>query len=329
MGRPKGRFSDLPRYMTARESGGKVHYYYQPPGGAGKKRPLGTDLAEAMRRFALLRAGDIGNGFDAVSTAYLKHCKEVLSDGSYRHYDTAITTLSESFGKATLEQIEPKHIKQYIRLRSKKAAALFEKRILSAMWNWAREEGHTTAANPCTGVKFSKAEKKNFGRIGNRERYVTDAEFQEVLLRADPVIQDAMELGYYTGQRPGDLLKMTRQDIKEGTLLIVQEKTGAKVPISIGGKLKSVLERALARPRRIQSMYVIANANGQRLTYDAFNKRFAKARGNADWQFRDIRAKTATDLPDIRRAQQLLGHSKETTTTIYRRSKGTPVAPHE
>lgn len=326
MGRPKGRFPDLPPRMTGRISGGKVRYYYQA---AGKKKPLGTDKAEALRQWAILSAGSIGTAFPAVADAYLEHLKPLLADTSLRHYSTALDALCLTFKKANLEQIEPRHVKQYIRRRTKKGAALFEKRILSAMWNWAREEGLTKAPNPCTGIRFSQAERKAIGKLGKRDRYVTDAEFEEVLLRADPELQDAMELGYLTGQRPGDLLKMTKHDMRDGTLLIVQEKTGAKVPIRIEGRLKRVLERALARPRRIQSIYIIATKDGQRLTYNQLNDRFVKARGDADWQFRDIRAKTSTDLPTIRQAQELLGHTKETTTTIYRRSKGTPIAPLE
>jgi integrase len=325
MGRPKGRFRDLPEHMTARESGGKLHYYHQAN---GKKTALGTDKAEALRKWAILEAGTIGSGFMAVSDAYETYVlKHFTSSSSKRHYFTALNALRKAFGKARLEQIEPRHVKDYIRRRSKKGAALFEKRVLSALFNWAREEGLTTAQNPCSGVKFSKVEKKAIGKLGKRDRYVTDAEFREVLLRADPILQDAMELAYRTGQRPGDVLKMTRQDMRDGTLMVVQDKTGAKVPIKIEGRLKVALERAVARPRRIQSLYIVADEDGQRLTYNALNKRFVKARGDADWQFRDIRAKTATDQPDLRKAQGLLGHAKETTTTIYRRSTGLPHSP--
>jgi integrase len=324
MGRPKGRYPDLPPHMTARMSGGRLHYYYQA---GGRKKPLGTDKAEALRLWAIEEAGSIGSGFVPVSDAYEKHIMPHLSASSARHYALALENLRLAFGKGSLEQIEPVHVKQYIRRRSKKGAALFEKKVLSAMFNWAREEGLTKAPNPCAGIKFSQAERKVIGKLGKRDRYVTDAEFETVLLKADPILQDAMDLAYLTGQRPSDLLKMTRQDMRDGTLLIVQEKTGAKVPIRIEGKLKRVLERALARPRRIQSMYIIATEDGQRLSYDALNRRFVKARGDADWQFRDIRAKTATDLPDIKRAQGLLGHSNEQTTTIYRRSKGVAIAP--
>lgn len=310
--------------MTGRESGGKVHYYHQR---AGKKKPLGTDKAEALRQWAILEAGSIGSGFIPVADAYEKHMKPHLADNSRRHYAIALDNLRLAFGKGNLEQIEPVHVKQYIRRRTKKGAAIFEKKVLSALFNWAREEGLTKASNPCHGIKFSQAERKVIGKLGKRDRYVTDTEFHEVWTRADPLMQDVMDLAYRTGQRPSDVLKMTRQDIRDGTLMVVQAKTGAKVPIRIEGKLKTVLERALARPRAIQSMFIVANPKGQRLSYDAMHKRFLKALGDGKWQFRDIRAKTATDLPDIKRAQGLLGHATEQTTTVYRRSKGLPIAP--
>jgi integrase len=324
MGRPKGRFPDLPPHMTARQSGGKVHYYHQRN---GKKKPLGPDKAAALRQWAILEAGSIGSGFVAVADAYEEHMKPHLADNSRRHYRIALDNLRLAFSKGALEQIEPIHVKQYIRRRSKKGAAIFEKKVLSALFNWAREEGLTKAPNPCHGIKWSKAERKVIGKLGKRDRYVTDAEFQEVWEKGDYILQDCMDIAYLTGQRPGDVLKMTRQDMREGTLLVAQIKTSAKVPIRIEGKLKRVLERALARPRRIQSMYIVSTPDGQKVSYDQLRDRFAKARGDADWQFRDIRAKTATDLPDIARAQHLLGHAQETTTAIYRRSKGLPVSP--
>jgi integrase len=324
MGRPKGRFSDLPPHMTGRESGDKVHYYHQRD---GKKTPLGTDKAAALRKWAALEAGGIETGFLTVSDAYRDHVKKHLTPESYNHYRIALDNLDGSFGKGKLEQILPVHVKSYILERTKKGAALFEKRVLSAMWNWAREKGITACSNPCAGVKFSKSEKKSLGKLGKRDVYVTDAMFSETYLRAEWMLQDCMDFALLTAQRPSDLLKMKRADIRDGALWVVQIKTGARVGIRIEGELKRVLERVLARPRRIQSMYIIADEDGQRWTYAALNKAFGKARGDAKWQFRDIRAKAASDSPDLKAAQGLLGHANETTTTVYRRSKGTPVAP--
>jgi hypothetical protein len=61
--------------------------------------------------------------------------------------------------------------------------------------------------------------------------------------------------------------------------------------------------------------------------YSAFNTRFREARGEAAWQLRDIRAKTASDSPNLKAAQALLGHETETTTAaVYRRAKGSIVS---
>jgi hypothetical protein len=76
-------------------------------------------------------------------------------------------------------------------------------------------------------------------------------------------------------------------------------------------------------------MYLICDRRGQRVLLQALEDRFRKARGDATWQFRDIRAKTSTDMPDLKKAQLLLGHANETTTTIYRRSKSAVVDPQE
>lgn len=70
--------------------------------------------------------------------------------------------------------------------------------------------------------------------------------------------------------------------------------------------------------------------NEQRLSYGALRTRFDKARkaANVDFQFRDIRAKTATDTEDLARSQQLLGHKTRSMTEHYtRHRKGAKVEP--
>jgi integrase len=61
---------------------------------------------------------------------------------------------------------------------------------------------------------------------------------------------------------------------------------------------------------------------------DNLEKRFAKARGEATWQLRDIRAKSITDENDLRTASQRAGHANEQITAeVYRRIKGDLVSP--
>lgn len=334
MGRRKWVWTDLPPRMKARKlASGKVLYYYQA---GGKQIPLGANRISALEEWARLEAGGTKAAlFPRITAIYRKSpAFTALAHSTRQHYVIALDNLDRAFKAFRLEQIEPKNVKDYIRKRSKKGAALFEKRVGSAFFNWAREEGHTNVDNPFRGVKFSRAESR--GHPGGRRKvYVTDEQYRDVWKRGDEILQDAMDLALHTGQRPGDILKARRQDIEEvaidgrpaRVLWIVQEKTGEKVGISIEGELERVLQRVLSRERPVSSLYLIADRRGQRVLYNALNVRFRKARGNAAWQFRDIRAKTASDMPDLKKAQLLLGHAAETTTNIYRRARGTVVAP--
>lgn len=121
---------------------------------------------------------------------------------------------------------------------------------------------------------------------------------------------------------------MTRQDIRDGCLWVTQDKTGAKLRIEAVGGFKEALERILTRARTVQSVYLVADQKGQRITVDRLQKAFQVARGSMRWQFRDIRKKTATDVDELRGAQRLLGHANETTTArVYRQVKGEKVKP--
>ena len=322
MGRPKTAWPDLPPRMSARKlASGKVLYYYQAQ---GKKRPLGANLLAAKQEWARLESGTLSNAFPNVAKQYRAAVYPNLAVSTRGLYETCLRNLELAFRGFTLEQIEPQDVKSYIRRRTKKRSAMTEKRVLSALYSWARGEGVTSVPNPCAGVRFSKSEQKGFA--SKRSRYVTDAEFAEVHARGDDVLQDAMDLALLTGQRPSDLLKAKRQDIKEGVLWVVQSKTGATVGIRVEDALQRVIDRILARKR--PSMYLLSDRNGQRVLYGALHRRFLVALGDADWQFRDLRAKAGSDSPSLKDAQLLLGHTTEqTTAAVYRRSKRAAVAP--
>ena len=137
-----------------------------------------------------------------------------------------------------------------------------------------------------------------------RFRYITDAEFDQVKAQAHFTVIDAMDLALLTGQRPADVLKLKRTDIRDGALRIVQNKTGQRLGVEVTGQLAAVIARITERPRRAISAWLIQDENGQPLTQFALRARFDKARTLAkiDFQFRDIRAKAATDTGDLAHA---------------------------
>lgn len=124
-------------------------------------------------------------------------------------------------------------------------------------------------------------------------------------------------------QRPADVLKIRLTDIRDGALWVVQNKMGARIGVEITGELAAVIARISERPRRAISPYLIQDENGQPLTYFALRSRFDKARelAGVSFQFRDIRAKAATDTGDLAHSQKLLAHKNREMTEHYVRAR--------
>jgi len=166
-----------------------------------------------------------------------------------------------------------------------------------------------------------------------RDRYVTDAEYQAVLKHAEPALKDAMELAYLTGQRPADIFGWKLSDISEGYLHVRQGKTGKALRIAITGELAGLIDRIKRRPRKATGVYLVQTETGQKLSYTMFRRRFANAKRAAkiegektDWQFRDLRAKNASDSGSLAEAQERLGHESSSTTKKHYR-RGEKVSP--
>ena len=133
-------------------------------------------------------------------------------------------------------------------------------------------------------------------------------------------------------KRPSDVRKMRWDHIKDRHIEIQQEKTRKKLRIEIIGELERVLDRI--RKRGVLGMTILTDPKGQPLNqFGHFRNQFNKARDAAEeearklgiqftrFQFRDLRAKAATDLEDDLHAKNLLDHRSVSTTTAYLRSR--------
>ena len=97
-----------------------------------------------------------------------------------------------------------------------------------------------------------------------------------------------------------------------------------------GDELASTIARINERPRKAISGYLIQDESSQPLTQGALRSRFDKARtlAKVDFQFRDIRAKAATDTGDLAHSQSLLGHKNREMTEHYVKARtGARVKP--
>ncbi len=368
MGRKPTRWQHLPPMMRARPRGRKIFYYLDTGEKPRKEIPLGSDYVLAVHKWSTLTertAPEAGKGtFPWVVERYWEMVIPSKAPGTQIGNEKERDWLLKYFGNppAPLDQIEPAHIKGYMRWRvqeTRKAAeaknaariaagaaalpisptigqtrANREKALFSHIWNFAREEGYTKLPNPCQGVKGFRED--------GRDVLVDDESLAKVMKHATQPLRFALRLAHLTGQRPGDLRRMSEADLARGYLMVKQGKTGAKVRIVIEGELKALLEEMASykadrtRDSNIKPIALLVNERGQALTQAMLRDRFDEAREAAGieknlFQFRDLRAKAATEADEAdgtRAAQGLLGHATEAMTADYIRHKvGKKVRP--
>lgn len=336
MGRKPTKNLNLPPRMRARKQrSGKVYYYYDLAEIPRREIPLGADYALAVKRWAELEIDAKPRHVTIITFRYVaeRYQREVIptkSDATQRDNLRELANLYKFFDNppAPLEQIQPVHIRQYLDWRrGARIRANREKALFSHIWNKAREWGYTALHNPCQGVKGYKET--------GRDVYVEDAQYRALWEAADEPTRDAIDLAYLTGQRPADTLKFNETDIRDGALLVAQNKTGKRLRIAIIGELAKVIDRIMERKRayKVRNLALICKEDGQPLTKCALRKRFDKARAVAgvSFQFRDLRAKAGTDkanAKDLREAQKQLGHKTIQMTEHYVRNRlGEKVEP--
>lgn len=316
MGRKRQGNHDLPPRLHMK---GARYYYVTFVDGKRHWLALGDDRVEALRRWAELEGRGLDSDikrFDIIAARFQRDEFPRLSPRTQHDYERAIRNLMPVFGNMPIDAIRPVHIVEYLRKRGEasKVQANREIATFSTIFNRAREWGFTQGTNPCEGVRRHREEA--------RSRYVTNEEYLAVWERADDATRDAMDIALLTGQREGDVLKILVSDIRAGVLHIRQNKTQTPLRIPVVGELEEVVSRILARPQRMAA-YLIQTGNGQSLTADALRKKFRKAKDAAEveFQFRDLRAKAATDVESLERAQKLLGHKTRGMTEDYVRNR--------
>lgn len=364
MGRKPSRWANLPKGMRARPRYNKIFYYLDTGEKPRKEIPLGSDYHAAVAEWAKLTSKQVPKAAEKTLAASIEgYIRDVLPTKAPRtraDNEKEIAWLLKFFNDppAPLEDIEPTMVKQYMRWRCSEARRIAEeknaervkadrapqpipdnighvranrdKALLSHIWNYAREEGHTAKSNPCAGIHSFHEEGRDSA---------PDAElFQRVYDAGDVPVQFALRLANITGQRPADVVGMSEANISDGMLTVRQGKTGMKLRIIVEGDLAVLIDdiKAYKKTLRVYNLALLVNEKGQALTMHALRNRFDDARARAGcekdlFQFRDLRAKAATETDEangVKAAQALLGHTTEGMTAEYiRRKVGKKVSP--
>lgn len=239
-----------------------------------------------------------------------------------------IKLLRAVLGEIFPRQFVPRHGYAYYNERKKRSLrrAVNEMALLSHVFTKAVEWG-VVDANPCKEIRKQRPKP--------RQRYVTEQEYEAAYKIMPPMVQSAMDLAVLTSLRPGDLLGLGRSNLIDEGIQIDTRKTGKRLIIQWSEELRRVVKQALSLPPHIRQP-LISNRRGKPYTVDGFNsiwyRRMKKAVADKNnpltesFQFRDLRAKSASDdTPESATAR--LGHSDPRLTEHIYRRKPTLVRP--
>lgn len=257
-----------------------------------------------------------------------------LKEKTLKDYTGRISTFREHFNDTPIRDITTKDIAEFLNGYTSQGKAASAKLFRSTLLDIFREaiaEGYIQT-NPVESTRNPRVEIK-------RERLSLEV-FRAIRLAAEqfsPWVALSLDLALITGQRMGDIRKMRWDDIHDGKLWVVQEKTGMKVAIPTATGLSVVDMDLQTVILRCQKSYgtaetLIASRKHEALAEKTISKWFAKARlssgvelGDNPPSFHEIRSLAArlyTEEKSSEFAQRLLGHKSAAMTAKYQDSRG-------
>lgn len=324
---PRRRKNKEDDWLPPRVYPSKYGYHWQPKTG-GKVRIAPPDASKA----AVIRAYDKAvedhrrDTFGVLADEYLASAQfRQLSVRSQRDYQKIVRSLKDVFGKARIDDIEPRHVRRFMDLKGEKAPVSANRHlaVMSTIFAWGYERG-LARMNPCKGVRRHKE--------AARDRYVEDWEYQAVYGEASALLRAAMEISYLCAARKGDVLRLQRQALRPEGIFIRQGKTGVKQIKEWTPRLRAAVDLGLNSPASQPTMFVIHTRTGTPMTESglqahwkaAMTKAKEKHPDLAHFTFHDLKAKGISDYEDGDK-REFSGHKTERQVASYdRKVKVTP-----
>lgn len=258
-----------------------------------------------------------------------------VKPGQRGEYDRMIEKIAIAFKPFDSDQVEPGHIIKFLQdnFAAKLNARSKYKGLLSSFFSWCCINSHTRVkVNPCREIKMSRPPKRK-GKM-NAER------FWKIHDALTPMGQCALELLYYTRQRPTEIRLLRDSHIdpegRPGYIHFLptktEDETGQDVYIRATPEIRAVLARAraLRQPRKIVGLrddpFIIQTRTGDRYSKNGFYEPWRDAIDAAGYKgmnitWKDVRPYALARMEelghDLREIQNSAVHSSVTTTEGY------------
>ncbi len=278
-------------------SGKTIYYCYAWRGGP----PLKTNTGEPMQPGDALLAEAYAAARDRRKTPTTRDLNEIITryrassdfrataPKTRREYDRYLDVIRGRFGLLTREQLQdPSTRGEFKEWRDSLAdtprSADFAWAVLVRVLSFAKDRGMLSVNIAERGGRLYRAARKE--RIWSDENI---AAFEAV---APPHMRLALHLALWTGQRKGDLLRLTWRDYDGRSIKLRQSKTGTRVMIPVD---PLVAELDAAR----SAGAILKNSRGQAWTSDGFDTSWRRICGSAGitaLTFHDLRGTAVTRM---------------------------------
>lgn len=311
MGKPRKARNDLPLRVYAKHGA-----YYFVDSTNNKWHPLGREFGPAMQKWAAMVQPMIGKvRMGAVMDAYIKEQLPARKPRTQEDYLASIAMLRPVFGEMWPEDVEPKHIYTYMRLRNAPVRANRDVAVLSNVMTQAIRMGLINT-NPCKQVRRNEEHP--------RTREVLDSEIVAFLPHCPAWLQAYIRLKLLTGLRQGDMLNIRLDQLRDDGLFIQTGKRGKRLLFTWSDDLHTAVDTIKTLRHRVTSLCLFNSArDGTALTSSGFKSAWARTMAKAieagslteTFAENDLRAKVASEAVELgQNATAMLGHSSDAVT---------------
>ncbi|MER2265590.1 tyrosine-type recombinase/integrase [Methylobacterium oxalidis] len=288
------RLKGLNRKRKQLADGTYRDYYYAWKGGPRIEGEPGTpQFMDSYSKAVSRKAENSKNVLLSITQSFQASTSFIaLSAATRRDYIRYIKLIEVEFGEFPLDALTDRRTRgefmawrDRLAVRSRRSAD-YAWSVLARILSWARDRG-LVLANPCErGGRLYRASRA--------DKVWTDHDEARFLTSAPPHLHLPLLLALWTGQRQGDLLRLTWAAYDGTAIRLRQQKTGARVVVPIGAPLKAALE---ATPRT--SPVILLNSEGRPWTSDGFRASWRKAchvAGITGLTFHDLRGTAVSRL---------------------------------
>jgi integrase len=222
--------------------------------------------------------------------------RDELAERTKTDYHKLITRIRVKFGSMPLAAVEDRRARGVFKAWRDEIAENAPRQadylwtVLARILSIAKDRG-LIALNACEkGGRVYKA---------NRAEIIwTAADIETFCAQASPQLQFALLVALWTGQRQGDLLRLTWSAYDGTRIRLRQSKGGRRVTIPVSKRLKIVLDNAKQAGRKAAT--ILCNSRGKPWTEDGFRASWRTAYVNSglpdDLHFHDLRGTAVTRL---------------------------------